>query len=68
MVRMRLGIVIGLLVFCGWVQGCIEPDRYMTDAEQSGQGDSKEGSREVQKDHSQRPSRTTSSPGTTGSY
>ena len=65
---MRLGIVIGLLVFCGWVQGCVEPDRYMPDAEQSGQADGKDQSRDVQKDRSPSPSRTTSPPGSTGSY
>lgn len=37
MIRIRLGMLIALLLFCGWVQGCVEPDRYMTDEEQAKQ-------------------------------
>lgn len=68
MVCMRLAIVIGLLVVSVLVEGCVEPDRYMPDAEQSGQANGRDQSHDVQKDRSQSPSRTTSPPGSTGSY
>lgn len=68
MIRMGWGVLIALLLFCGGVQGCVEPDRYMTDEEQAKQAEDKDSSRESRPGRSQRPSRSTSSPGTTGSY
>ncbi|HSE60589.1 MAG TPA: hypothetical protein VLA99_17940 [Nitrospiraceae bacterium] len=68
MIHIRLGMLIVVLLFCGSVQGCVEPDRYMTDEEQAKQAEDKDSSREAQPGRSQRPSRSTSSPGTTGSY
>ncbi len=65
---MRVGLAMGLLVLCGCLQGCVEPDRYMTDEEQVKQAEDKDSSREAQTGRSQRPSRGTSSPGRTGSY
>jgi hypothetical protein len=65
---MRLGIVLGILMLCGWVQGCVEPDRYMTDEEQAKQAEEKDSSHEAQTGRPQRPSRSTSPPGMTGSY